>query len=102
MLDIIKNRIDINDFNIIIHSKEYIQHYVFDIIDMVLNNVEYLPYLESIFIELKLDMLSVLKLIFDISSTLQTPQSSRAEKPIKMYLLVSIFLPKINFSPRYF
>ena len=61
MLDIIKNRIDINDFNIIIHSKEYIQHYVFDIIDMVLNNVEYLPYLESIFIELNKRDLNILR-----------------------------------------
>jgi hypothetical protein len=61
MLDIIKNKINIDDFNTLIHSKEYIQDYVFDIIDMILNNVEYLPYLESIYIELNKRDLNILR-----------------------------------------
>jgi hypothetical protein len=61
MIDIIKNKIDINEFNTFIQGKEHIQQYVFDIINMVLNNVEFVPYLESIFIELNKRDLNILR-----------------------------------------
>ncbi len=61
MLDIIKNKTDINEFNSYIQNKECIQDYVFDIIDMTINHVEYLPYLENIFIELNKRDLNILR-----------------------------------------
>lgn len=65
MLDIIKNKTDINEFNSYIQNKECIQDYVFDIIDMTINHIEYLPYLENIFIELNKRDLNILRNIRD-------------------------------------
>jgi hypothetical protein len=61
MLDIIKNKKDIKEFNSYIQNEQYIQDYVFDIIDMTINHAEYLPYLENIFIELNKRDLNILR-----------------------------------------
>lgn len=61
MLDIIKNKTDLNDFIEYIRKEVYLETYVFDIIDMVYNNTEYLPYLEIIFKELNKRDLNILQ-----------------------------------------
>ena len=63
MLDIIKNKIDLNEFVEYIHKEDNLEIYVFDIIDIVFNNSEYLPYLESIFKELNKRDLNILQRI---------------------------------------
>ena len=61
MLDIIKNKINIDEFNEYIHNEHCLENYVFDIIDIVFNNYEYLPYLENVFIELNKRDLNILQ-----------------------------------------
>lgn len=61
MLDIIKNKTDLDEFIVYIQKDCYLETYVFDIIDMVYNNNEYLPYLELIFKELNKRDLNILE-----------------------------------------
>ena len=61
MLDIIKNKTDLNEFIGYIQKEDYLETYVFEIIDMVYNNTEYLPYLELIFKELNKRDLNILQ-----------------------------------------
>lgn len=61
MLDIIKNKTDLDEFIEYIQKECYLETYVFDIIDMVYNNNEYLPYLELIFKELNKRDLNILE-----------------------------------------
>ena len=61
MLDIIKNKTDLNEFVQYIQKEDYLEMYVFDIIDVVYNNTEYLPYLELIFKELNKRDLNILQ-----------------------------------------
>lgn len=61
MLNIIKNKTDLNEFIEYIQKEIYLETYVFEIIDMVYNNTEYLPYLELIFKELNKRDLNILE-----------------------------------------
>ena len=61
MLNIIKNKPDLNGFIEYIQKEIYLETYVFDIIDIVYNNTEYLPYLELIFKELNKRDLNILE-----------------------------------------
>lgn len=63
MLDIIKNKIDLNDFIQVIKKEHNLETHVFDIIEMVFNNSEYLPYLEIIYKELNKRDLNILQTI---------------------------------------
>jgi len=60
MLDIIKNKIELDEFKIYLENEYSIENYVFDIIEMVINNPEYLPYLELIYKRLNNQDLNIL------------------------------------------
>ena len=65
MLDIIKNKIELNEFKEYLENQYSIENYVFDIIEMVINNPEYLPYLELIYKRLNNEDLNILQNIKD-------------------------------------
>jgi hypothetical protein len=84
MLDIIKNKIDLNEFLERIQKEDNLEIYVFDIIDMVFNNSEYLPYLESIFKELNKRDLNILQSIKNKNNeTIYVLyESTKSEEPV--------------------
>jgi hypothetical protein len=65
MLDIIKNKIELNEFKEYLENQYSIENYVFDVIEMVINNPEYLPYLELIYKRLNNEDLNILQNIKD-------------------------------------